>query len=164
MSKVIKVLLIFGICFSFFSLANATTITYQVNNTSGNTWEYLYAVTNDTLASDIEEFTIYFDYGLYSNLTIDNPKADWDGITVQPDLILGLPTSGYYDAVPLVSGIAPGVTEGGFRVSFTWLGTGTPELKLLRSWIQSPLICSTPGLRHWAKRVPSLNRRPSVYF
>ena len=28
--------------------------------------------------------------------------------------------------VPLVTGIAPGVTEGGFRVSFNWLGTGTP--------------------------------------
>jgi hypothetical protein len=126
MRKVFRVFLIFGIWASLVSLAGATTITYQLNDLGSGSWEYIYSVTNDTLLTDIEEFTVYFDYGLYSNLSVDNQKPNWDGLTVQPDLFLGLPTIGYFDTARLVAGIAPGGTEGGFQVSFTWLGAGTP--------------------------------------
>jgi PEP-CTERM putative exosortase interaction domain len=99
-------------------------INYDVNNLGGNTWEYTYTVQNDSLAVDIEEFTIWFDLGLYENLTPTSTLIDWDEITIQPDI--GLPDDGYYDALALVSGIAPGSSETGFSVSFDWLGTGTP--------------------------------------
>ena len=104
----------------------ATTILYDVNNLGGGTWEYEYIVTNDTLISDIEEFTIYFAYGLYDNLNVTTPLPDWDELTINPQLILGIPGDGFYDALALVSGIAPGNTASGFSVSFDWLGTGVP--------------------------------------
>lgn len=107
-------------------LAHATTISYNLTNLGGGTWEYLYTVSNDTLSSDIEEFTIYLPYSMYDNLNVTSPVADWDELTVNPQLILGVPEDGFYDALSLVSGIAPGSAMGGFSVSFDWLGSGTP--------------------------------------
>lgn len=106
--------------------ASATTISYDANNIGGNTWEYSYTVENDTLSQDIEELTIFFEYGLYANLTVTSPVADWDELTVEPVEILGSPQDGFYDALALVSGIAPGSSMGGFSLSFDWLGAGTP--------------------------------------
>ena len=53
-------------------------------------------------------------------------KPNWSIITVEPDLILGSPQPGFYDALSLGSGIPFGYYEGGFTVSFQWLGNGTP--------------------------------------
>ena len=55
----------------------ATTITYEVNNIAGNTWEYIYTVSNDTLGIAIEEFTILFDVGDYGNLVVTTTPVDW---------------------------------------------------------------------------------------
>lgn len=106
--------------------SNATTINYELNSLGGSSWEYAYSVHNDTLSQDIEEFTIFFDYGLYSNLSVTGAPIDWDPIVVEPQEILGFPESGFYDALALSFGIAPGETLGGFSVSFDWLGAGTP--------------------------------------
>jgi len=112
-----------------FALGNtvgyAATVTYQANDLGAGRWEYLYSVINTTLPS-VDEFTVYFEYGLYANLAIDNPKPNWDGLVLNPDLLLGAPVSGIYDALALVSGIPQGSSEGGFRVSFDWVGTGMP--------------------------------------
>jgi hypothetical protein len=89
-------------------------------------WEYNYTVSNDSLASVIDEFTIYFTYGMYDNLNVTTPLPDWDELTVNPQLILGSPEDGFYDALALVSGIAPGSTASGFSVSFDWIGNGSP--------------------------------------
>lgn len=107
-------------------VASATTVGYSSTDLGGGRWEYLYQVTNDALGVSIDEFTVFFDYGLYTNLAVDYPKPDWDALTLNPDFVLGAPVPGYYDALALVTGIAPGATEGGFRVSFDWLGTATP--------------------------------------
>jgi len=101
-------------------------IVYDVENLFANRWEYTYTVSNDTLGSDIEEFTIYFEQGLYDNLLITTPLATWDELVVDPDVILGFPEDGFFDALALGPGIAPGDDQTGFSVSFDWLGTGTP--------------------------------------
>ncbi len=112
--------------FGLISMAHSTTINYGVNDLGGGKWEYDYTVLNDTLGSPIDEFTIYFDYGLYDNLSVTTPVADWDELTVNPVLILGSPETGFYDALAFVAGIAPGSSMSGFSVAFDWLGSGTP--------------------------------------
>ena len=106
------------------STASATTILYNITNTSGNTWEYMYTVKNDILSVDIEEFTIFFDSSLYENLVATTTPIDWDPLVIQPDL--GIPDDGFYDALALVFGISPGEILGGFGVQFDFLGIGTP--------------------------------------
>jgi hypothetical protein len=95
-----------------------------VRDLGGGSFEYEYSVTNDTLAVDIEEFTIFFEVGLYENLSATSTPADWDPLVIQPDT--AIPDDGFYDALALVSGISPSDTLGGFGVSFDWLGSGTP--------------------------------------
>jgi len=102
----------------------ATTISYDATNISGNTWEYSYSVSNDTLASDIEEFSIYFDLGLYKNLTLASAPVGWDPIAFDTDP--NLPDDGLYNAFALVSGIALGDMLSGFSIQFDFLGTGVP--------------------------------------
>lgn len=116
-----------ALSFLFFAnTSNATTVNYELNDLGGSNWEYTYSVQNDTLSQDIEEFTIFFDYGLYSNLSVTAAPNDWDAITVEPQEILGYPENGFYDALALSMGVAPGTSIGGFSVSFNWLGSGTP--------------------------------------
>ena len=105
--------------------AYAFPISYQVHNLSGNVWEYTYTVANDASSSfDIEEFTVFFDFTLYENLFAPTAPAGWDPIAIQPDPLL--PDDGFYDALALTSGIAPGQSLNDFSVGFTWLGTGKP--------------------------------------
>jgi len=102
----------------------ATPIFYQVQNLSGNSWEYTYTVDNQ-LATPIEEFTIYFDLGVYENLVITgSPTFDWDGLAIQPDPLL--PDDGFADWLAFGLPIAPGEALGGFTVMFDYLVTGTP--------------------------------------
>lgn len=110
--------------------AGATTIHYDVTNVSANTWEYSYTVNNDTLGFDIEEFTVYFESGLYQNLAITDVNAvpGWDPLTVEPDNFLN--NDGFYDALAMGGGLAPGNGIGGFTVRFEFLGTGMPGSQL----------------------------------
>lgn len=106
--------------------SQATLIEYDVQNFAGNTWEYTYTVTNDTLASDIELIDVFFTLGLYENLAPTVTPAGWDPLVFQPDP--AIPADGLYDVLALfVPGIAPGDTLGGFGVQFDFLGTGTPS-------------------------------------
>lgn len=104
--------------------AEATTISYDVNNIAGNRWEYSYTINNDTLSGDIEEFTIYFAVGSYENLIAGTTPGNWDSLVTQPDVLL--PANGFYDSLALVSGIAPNASLSGFSVAFDFLGSGTP--------------------------------------
>jgi hypothetical protein len=104
--------------------ASAATIDYQVNNLGGSSWEYSYTITNDTLSAALEEFTIFFAVGLYENLAVTASATDWDSLVVQPDT--GLPDDGYFDALAEAAGIPVSGSLGGFKVSFDFLGAGTP--------------------------------------
>lgn len=126
MKKIVTFFAILGLIIGVSKVVYATSIIYATSNLGGESWEYTYSVTNNTLLSDIEEFTIFFDYGLFDNLTVTTPLADWDEFAVNPDLIFGVPDDGFYDALAMVSGIAPGATKTDFSVSFDWLGSGSP--------------------------------------
>jgi len=104
--------------------AAATVIHFDVANVAGTTWEYSYEVDNDSLGVALENFVVYFDVSLFSNLSVSSAPIDWDVVVLQPDA--GLPADGILDALALVSGIAPGGTLGGFSVLFDFLGPGTP--------------------------------------
>ncbi len=104
--------------------AQATTIEFDVASLGGNTFRYDYTVENNSLGDVIEEFTIFFDLGLYENLVVPDAPADWDPIAIDPDG--SLPDDGFYDALALGMGVDVGGSLGGFSVSFDWLGAGTP--------------------------------------
>jgi hypothetical protein len=118
--------LAFGLAIVPLGGVRATTIPFDLLNVAGNRYEYIYTVVNDTLPIAIDEFTIFFPLGLYDNLEVARPMAGWDEITVNPELILGIPIDGFYDALALVSGVPPGASVSGFSVAFDWLGAGIP--------------------------------------
>jgi hypothetical protein len=105
---------------------HATIITYDLADLGGDRWQYTYSVTNDSLISPIDEFTIYFDLGSFENLIIGSAPADWDPLVIQPDPEPDFEADGYYDALTVAAGILPGATLGGFSVSFSWLDSGIP--------------------------------------
>jgi len=124
MKRILLLTIMIGIFVTMVNGVYATTILYDLSNLGGLRWEYTYSVTNDSLSSSIDEFTIYFNPGLYDNLIVGNTPADWDPLITQPDPFLV--SDGFYDALALVTGIAPGATVSGFSVSFDWLVAGIP--------------------------------------
>lgn len=108
------------------SLANATTVNYFSTQIGGSQWQYDYSISNDTLGFAIDEFTIYFDLGVYDSLSIVGTPAGWNDLVVQPGSFLGI-NDGYYDGLANGgSALPPGQTIAGFSVQFNFLGAGTP--------------------------------------
>ena len=104
-----------------------TKIQYEAIDLGSGRWQYSYDVTNISLTGAIEEFTIWFDFGSFDNLSIetpDPPAGDWDEIIIQPEPVLS--DDGYYDALVLGVGIGIGENVSGFTVSFDWMGAGQP--------------------------------------
>ncbi len=125
MKKEILAGFVFAILFSATALGSLSTqICYEATDLGAGRWQYSYDVTNISLTPAIEEFTIWFDYGLYDNLVVEIPKSGWDELVIQPEPVLA--DDGYYDALALTSGIGVGETVNGFVVSFDWLGVGQP--------------------------------------
>lgn len=108
-----------------------TEIQYEIADLGAGRWQYIYDVYNIDLTEEIEEFTIWFDYDLYDNLTVttgilEPPSSSWNEIVVQREPVLK--DDGYYDAVSVTSnpGISIGTAVSDFSVSFDWLGAGDP--------------------------------------
>jgi hypothetical protein len=107
--------------------ARAVEVSYAAQNLSDtelghDRWRYEYRL--DAFPFDAGYgFTVYFDPELYTTLQTALPAsgADWDAIVRQPDA--GLGSDGFYDAEALFDDPS---TAAVFRVSFEWLGTGTP--------------------------------------
>ena len=108
--------------------AKASIITYSVADVSGSTWQYNYSITNNTQPANIGEFTVFFTLNQYSNLTVEASPGNWSSIVAQPDP--NLPADGFFDSQALDAGVAPGKSQNGFSVQFTWLGQGTPGAQL----------------------------------
>ena len=110
--------------------AGAVTITSTLDDLGSGRYEYGYEVLNDDLAVAIDEFTIFFDLGLYENLAVTASPAGWDSLSVEPDP--GLPDDGFFDSCSSIFcfgsglGITPGTALGGFSVAFDYLGAGLP--------------------------------------
>ncbi|NGX17231.1 PEP-CTERM sorting domain-containing protein [Wenzhouxiangella sp. XN24] len=147
-------------------LASANPIFYEVENISGDQWQYTYTVGNETDAS-IDWFTIWFDPALYAFDTVgtgDDVEVDpdafagpdlWSVLVAAPDPLFDPPPTddqfGFYDAC--VGGIfcdqgnegavAPGSRVSGFTMLFTWRGTGTPgsqPFTLGGDWLPTDLV------------------------
>jgi hypothetical protein len=101
-----------------------TQIWYSAEELNGGRWQYNYEVANISLTAPIEEFTIWFQYGLYDNLSVETPPVlppgGWDEVVIQPEPVLE--DDGAYDAKVLGLGIEIGHTAGPFAVGFNWLG------------------------------------------
>jgi hypothetical protein len=101
-----------------------TQIWYSAEELAGGRWQYNYEVANISLTGPIEEFTIWFQYGLYEKLSVETPPVlppgGWDEVVIQPEPVLE--DDGAYDAKALAVGIEIGHTAGPFAVSFNWLG------------------------------------------
>lgn len=111
------------------SQLQATTVNYTVTDLGLGLWEYEYTITNDSLATDIEEFTIFFDDTLFGTLgTPGQPNGiapiGWDPLVVQEPTIFN--GDGFYDALALGPRIAPGATLGGFSLQVVFDGLDTP--------------------------------------
>jgi hypothetical protein len=135
----------FTTCFA----GSGTWISYEARNFGGGLWEYTYEVANTGLLVDsqpaaIKEFTIWFDWGQYSNLVVTTAaplSSAWDQILWQPEPVLH--DDGGYDALAKLTnpGIAAGQSVKGFSVKFNWLGQGTPGSQ--RYEIINPLTFKT---------------------
>jgi hypothetical protein len=118
---------VFIILISATAFGSLSQISYISEELGANRFQYTYTVTNINLPEPIEEFTIYFDYGLYDNLAIETQQplsTDWDEIVIQPEPVLS--DDGFYDALVLNTGISQGQGISGFSVSFDWLGQDVP--------------------------------------
>ena len=107
--------------------AQNSQIAYTATDLGGGSWEYNYSVTNLGLSQPIRSFTVWFDYGICSNLmitTTDPPGADWDEMIFPEDDVLH--DGPGYDALALSGGIPLGQTVSGFSVTFDWLGLDEP--------------------------------------
>lgn len=104
--------------------AEAVSVTYTVANEGGSTWLYSYTLDNDSLATGISEFRIFFKLGDFEDLVVAGSATNWDPVTAQPDP--GLPDDGYVDWLALGAPLAFGDSLFGFQVRFTWLGAGSP--------------------------------------
>lgn len=102
----------------------ASMITYETTDLGGGSWRYDYELVNDTLGLAVDEFTIWFDLALFSNLRDATGPTGWDLLAIQPDP--GLPDDGFFDGLALLAPLGTGETRGGFSISFDFLGVGTP--------------------------------------
>ncbi|MEW6521693.1 MAG: PEP-CTERM sorting domain-containing protein [Thermodesulfobacteriota bacterium] len=114
----------------------ATEIEYTATNNSPGNYTLTFNVINDTLAQDIEWFSIYFGQtvdGLnFANTTAfsdfspdfwgEIQPADWLSYSVEPSAI-DLP--GQFNSDAGGAGIASSTSLGGFTVSFDWTGVGS---------------------------------------
>ena len=107
--------------------AHAVQVSYSVLNLADtqpgrDRWGYEYRLDEFPFEAGYG-FTVYFDPELYTALqtALSAPGSDWDAILGRPDIDLG--SDGFYDAEALFDDPS---TTAVFRVSFEWLGTGTP--------------------------------------
>ena len=121
--------IITGIGAEYIAPAPAISVTFRfavvdvANTTPGqDLWEYSYTPADFAFAAG-QGFTIAFDRTLFTLLQSPPPfvNADWDPLTLQPDLALG--SNGLYDALALRN--APSLADP-FKIKVVWLGTGTP--------------------------------------
>ena len=85
-------------------------------------WRYSYGVSGVAFFAD-QGFNVSFDRNLCTKLESPPPpvNADWDPLTIQPDLALD--SDGFYDAQATRDN--PSLANP-FTLKFVWLGTGTP--------------------------------------
>ena len=100
---------------AFINPSFANPIYYETVALGSDRFEYHYTVDNQT-GSVIDEFTVWFDLGLYDNLEITGSPDGWDGLEAQPDP--WLPDDGFADWLGFGDVLDSGETLDGFSVSW----------------------------------------------
>jgi len=127
-------IILFIAVIAFLPQARAVSILFETFDKGEGIWEYSYTV-SDYIFDTGFGFTIFFDYGLYENITpTDIWSSDWDIETFDPAIILGFEDTGFYDALSLVDGA---FLADPFTVQFNWLGAGEPGLQLFEVYDSS---------------------------
>jgi hypothetical protein len=107
-------------------IANAAVVTSVFTPLGGAKWSVELGVTNDSSATPISEFTVYFPEANFANLALTASPPSWDTIVLQPDL--GIPAPGLVDGLvlDLADSLEQGDSIGGFKLIFDLLGAATP--------------------------------------
>ncbi|MHC5061967.1 MAG: outer membrane protein assembly factor BamB family protein, partial [Planctomycetota bacterium] len=124
--RILASIVVVSFCLS--SVGSATEIDYALEDVGAGQWVCHYTVNNNTAADPIQQFIIWFEPGLYENLSIvSEPEIgeDWYQDTVEPDPIWLY--YGAYRALAWDQGISVGECKTGFAVRFDYLGPGAPE-------------------------------------
>jgi len=128
--------------------ARAVSIIAETFDKGEGIFEYSYTISDYTFDSGFG-FAIYFNYGLYENITpVGTWSSAWDILTLEPAILLGFEDPGVYDAKSLVDSAS--LTDP-FTVQFNWLAAGDPGLQLFDiydstdwSTIESGITLSEP--------------------
>ena len=102
--------------------AQAAVITTKYLDLGNHHFSANLTLTNDSDAAGINEFTVYFDQGLFSGLSLLAAPAGWDNILAQPDKALA--SNGFFDSY-LAQGLALG-QKASFTLGFTYAGQIAP--------------------------------------
>jgi hypothetical protein len=137
--------------------ALAAAVTYQATALGNDAWRYDYVVKNDGSPAAIEEFTIFFELGLYADLAATAWPADWEPLVVQPDP--GLPADGFFDALALGAGLMSG-EEALFSVTFTYNGPNAPGSQAFHVVNPDPFGIIDRGLTSAAVALPEPGTLP----
>lgn len=103
--------------------ASAAIVTTHFAELGNNLWTVDLALTNDSDAAGINQFTVYFSPSTFAALSVQATPALWDSFVAQSDAALAAP--GFFDSFN-PQALAFGSAQAGFRVGFTFLGQGAP--------------------------------------
>jgi hypothetical protein len=111
------------------SAAAAVSIRYKLEPLGGQSYRYVYSITNDGSlgGAPVLLFDIMFDTTLYAEgslqiVTPSNLHPQWSEQILSS--LPGLPAA--YDVLAISGGVPVGTTVTGFSVQFVWLGPGVP--------------------------------------
>jgi hypothetical protein len=139
--------------------AAAVSIRYTLQPLGGQSYRYVYTITNDGSlggAAPVLLFDIMFDTSLYAEgslqiVTPSNLHPHWSEQILSS--LPGLPAA--YDVLAISGGIPAGSTVTGFSVQFVWLGPGVPAsqpfeiynlgFSLLQSGSTAPNLAPIPA-------------------
>jgi hypothetical protein len=106
--------------------AAAVTINSIFTPLGGNGWTVDFTVLADGTPASLSGFTVFFPETDFSNLVVQGSPVSWDSLVAQPDT--NIPAAGYFDSMMLnrALGLSAGQSQGGFVVSFDYLGATAP--------------------------------------
>ena len=124
-------------------------------------WQFSYTVANVSLPGTLDDFLVYFEFGpgidpFIKSLKEEGTPGGWTAGLYEPSAIqLGAMYEGYTTPG---SGLLSGQSQGGFEVSFDWLGGGAPpesqyygiydsSYNLVDTGLTSPAIPEPAGLQ-----------------
>ena len=122
MDRLFKYALVVWLALSIAQSVWAGSVVYNIENISGSRWECTYSITNNSLQTGLKEFTIYFKYGLYKNISVGATPDGWNSKVAQPALIFNTPDNGFVDLLAKANGLPYGSTLTGLTIDFDWIG------------------------------------------